>query len=988
MGVPIGISGTLVGTALETLGYYYQSYLLDTLGGILSGPVATLCFVIGAMVALTRLVLTGKPGMIVWLLVGPTLFYAVIGSRTQTFGSEWKFGRNARNQTQVSYEVQNYMQQPDVIENAAVSSLFAQYNKLVSSIVSQVVAVIVSAKEDIDARFLLRTELAAVVRSTEVEDQGLRLLLHENFFRNCGQMIDFAEQIRDPHYPEATRQEVQKQFLVAEKRTAVVDSLAKDYVATVLAKYPGLDSVVFQSTTREVAEWLHANSASMGSGPVDVAGFERRKLAAIDDIENGRQNLLTCGQVWNLVYTGLYQTAKSVADEALQQGKSIPESDLIQDLLMIRQGDLGSFPNLSQSGKAEQLHVLVRVISAYLLRNEMKKQSGAAFVNSFAKRGFEFAALTVPSESDLSHLERIRLRSTEWDYRTRIVTVATNLPYYQGLALYFLSILFIFFATLLLIPGRQNGFFLWFILWLWVKSWDIGFAIVMLLDDILYSLFTYWHGAKDVMDATGLGISADLPTTWYALRHLDPSFQLTTYYSIIAGALGAVPIVSSYLILSSLKGGSSLITDGVSRLAAGFGSHARTGGGAQTAINQLKLSAYDEEIERAQANVDAYKNGTEQPPSRSALAQSNLGTGRSQGASANQLTEDLKHKAALAGAAAGAAAGTGGAGYAVGNLFQRAVRMGPGVSSAIRNSLTIIGGGIQTWGTFEKALRKAGMDREAGLLNAHLDIASQQAPLATFNDEKVLKWSAQARALGQLEVPWADREGAWDAEVRKEVFDITSQRIFDAAHYRSWEDALGKFSLSVAGLVNMGVAWAAEVEHEAKLGGRRIEDTIVRPPLEGGRLGRGWQDANGLPGHFGQEIEISAPGKESVTPTNEGLLIFKGKYGDFGTVAIVAHRNNTFTIYANLKENDGLSVREGEWVTTSSVIGVATSSSHSTPVSFHFAIVDSGFRWVDPRPLMDDKLPLNSAAVEESFKQFLIAQRAKFNPEPRPFPDQ
>jgi Transglycosylase SLT domain len=50
---------------------------------------------------------------------------------------------------------------------------------------------------------------------------------------------------------------------------------------------------------------------------------------------------------------------------------------------------------------------------------------------------------------------------------------------------------------------------------------------------------------------------------YYSLREIDPTFQLGTYYSIMGIVISAVPVVTSYLILGSLKGGAGLISSGV-----------------------------------------------------------------------------------------------------------------------------------------------------------------------------------------------------------------------------------------------------------------------------------------------------------------------------------------------------------------------------------------------------------------------------------------
>ena len=118
---------------------------------------------------------------------------------------------------------------------------------------------------------------------------------------------------------------------------------------------------------------------------------------------------------------------------------------------------------------------------------------------------------------------------------------------------------------LLLIPGKHAGFLLWFVLWIWAKSWDIGFAVVMLLDEMLFALMNVRHVDGTEQGPAGLQLDPDLALAMRSLEEVDPTFSLTTYYNIIGIALNSIPIISAYLILGSLRGGAGLISAGNQR---------------------------------------------------------------------------------------------------------------------------------------------------------------------------------------------------------------------------------------------------------------------------------------------------------------------------------------------------------------------------------------------------------------------------------------
>ena len=77
--------------------------------------------------------------------------------------------------------------------------------------------------------------------------------------------------------------------------------------------------------------------------------------------------------------------------------------------------------------------------------------------------------------------------------RQETFTFAMQLPYYQGVLLYFMATAYPFLAFIVLLPGRAHNFLSVPLAWLWVKSWDIGFAVVITLDKIMYNALPDWQ---------------------------------------------------------------------------------------------------------------------------------------------------------------------------------------------------------------------------------------------------------------------------------------------------------------------------------------------------------------------------------------------------------------------------------------------------------------------------------------------------------------
>ncbi len=988
----IGSSGTLIGTALESLGYYYQSYLLDSLDKVLFGPVAVGLFVIAALTAMVNYALTGKAKMIGWALVGPALLAGILFNRTDTSGSAWMFGKQPRTQAVADYEVHHFLNVNNP-PKARVSSFFANYTDFVSSIMQSLVGIITATKPAIDGRFLIRAELSTMVRSSQIEDAGLRILLHDVFYRECGDLIDTGNDVRDKTIPDTERAQLAETFLAIEQRVVQVKDLPKDYIATLMAKYTDLQPRAFGQTTRDIAAWIEGGGGKIpGAISEDNTSlFQSRKTQAIGYIEREKKNNLTCLQVWNFVYVGLYQNASLIREVAQDKGRGMDQNQLVKDLLMVRASESPSLPSSTAVEQAKNLHYLNRVIATYTLRNERNRPSGAAFMNNYSNKGFEFTTLKVPTESDLSHLERLRLKSQEWSNKTGIIATAANLPYYQGLALYLLAIVFPFFALLLVIPGRQNGFIFWCLLWIWIKSWDIGFAIVMLLDDVLYSIFTYWGETKGVYGEVSIGMSPDLADTLSALRTLDPTFQLSTYYSIIGAAIASIPMLSSYLILGSVKGGASIIAEGSKNFSAQFSTAAQSGE-SQPFVTGSKIDAFEDEQKQAARQTGAYMVGggdTSHAPRQSQIS-SVQGSGAPQNQPGNPLFEDTNSKSRALGVAQGAAAGTG-MGTTVAQSLPGILGSSPGAARTMRNFLDTVGGGVQTWGKFESALREAGRDREAAMLKAHLDVVSASVPFDTFQENKVRRMSAESRIYGMLEIPWTQREGGWGASLQKEITSLTNQRIYEAAPYKAWESVIKGFDGSTKGAMSAMVSMALSSQAQINNGSGNVADTVAALPFPGAVV----RNSNGLPrdNKLFLEFGMSASARAAGTPayiyaTNDGVVIYKGKLGSDGQtsgagaedVIIVKHRNNTYSYYSGHDPNDTLNIEAGTKVSVNKPIGILKSPDDS----LFFRVIGSHFQWMEPKPMLSGLLPIESQDLSDGQRKVVAEQSAKYKISPYP----
>lgn len=676
----IGSSGTLIGAALETVGYYYQSFILDSLsigqGQTALASIAGLLLTIGAIVALISTVTTGGYKMWKWLLLGPAMFFFALDPRIETGGVEWKNGWEERPRDAVIATADKTSGEDLGDEYVAkVPALFANYNKLISKTVQGAVGTIHAGKTNMDLKFVLRPMLNGVMMSSVVQDQGLRELIHASLLdsKGCQKEIESARKMADLAYSEQDRDYAASEFqsLINSNRK-ILGPNAQRFVKDIARAYPQIFSMQLVTTADDAVRNVRADchdprnldqledcikpEADINALLEHVRSQDQRMQNEVEsvrgigltgknfqdavalrlksqfpispDVEKRIREPFSCMDIWKFAFIGLHVEAKKSIDMVLKEAedRDWKKEDALPELraLLINEEEMRQRTS-TQGGEVgpsnvELTNAMISAIAKRIFSNEAKKGSTAAILTNYISDGPSVNRIGVAADSPMETLERTRLQNEEWRERSKIMVAAGQMPYYQGIALYFLAILYPFFAMLLLVPGKHSGFLMWFMLWFWVKSWDFGYAVVQMLDDVLYSIFS--HNLNANTGVTWNGLSVDLPAAVWAMREADPTFQLATYYSIIGVCLHSVPVVSSMLILGSLKGGAGMISAGIDRIrSSDFGAIGKgTGfsGGSTNAFVHGKLMgnryAYHNRQHNAVAGLDLSQSTPLQNP--------------------------------------------------------------------------------------------------------------------------------------------------------------------------------------------------------------------------------------------------------------------------------------------------------------------------------------------------------------------------------------
>jgi hypothetical protein len=126
----------------------------------------------------------------------------------------------------------------------------------------------------------------------------------------------------------------------------------------------------------------------------------------------------------------------------------------------------------------EMVGFVKMVILSYMFRNELlyappvTKTNGRFSPSDQARSYSEAYVRTIGSKSKFAEIY-------QW---------AVMMPHIQGILLYLILASYPFVCMVMIIPGYWKGFFTWVAFFAWVKIWDIGFAVVQVLERSVWAM--------------------------------------------------------------------------------------------------------------------------------------------------------------------------------------------------------------------------------------------------------------------------------------------------------------------------------------------------------------------------------------------------------------------------------------------------------------------------------------------------------------------
>ena len=146
------------------------------------------------------------------------------------------------------------------------------------------------------------------------------------------------------------------------------------------------------------------------------------------------------------------------------------------------------------------------------------------------------------------------LNQRRLDYSQQIYSYTMNIPHWQGTFFFCLSACYPFFVIIVVVPSRAAIFVFVPLAWLWVESWDIGFALIEIFNRVLWELIPGVNANMDkfnVQSGEGGDFIENAPALLSAVLAVDPTFDASQQSYYVSAATAAVPAIMGYAIFKS-----------------------------------------------------------------------------------------------------------------------------------------------------------------------------------------------------------------------------------------------------------------------------------------------------------------------------------------------------------------------------------------------------------------------------------------------------
>ena len=526
--------------SMESEGARIQADMLDWVTASEGQSLAGLLFLTAIIAAIFTFAAGGNYRAARCLLVGPPLFFFLTVVRVPHSMTQWQFGEDIFPQEYVEQSLQAVGSG----QAAGKVSLFFQYWSIFSSEITQRLIQLLKLTED-QSHLDFITKIERYMREQnfdQIKDTNIRILIRTVVASKCARYYMLQKTAADPTIDIVSKSHIQDDLAEMEN----------DRVVTI-------DEVFRQDENELVSGLIEASQAGFA--------HELNKQNSLVDEPLQAGKTYTCGEIWRHVVSALRPQVQDQINKSLESNLSpLQEPDKVRQkfyrkICLYNSRATGQYKdNNCREGAAGNLGGVIEAVDWVIGRSlwhlmwsrnpytdaiDLEGHSGVyASISGGGEIGGGDAYNTFTSQS----IRRYN-RSASFGFKSGFLNAAMALPNFQAVGLLLLAASYPFFAMVVILPGRAGSLFLWMGLWMWLKLWDFGFAIVMMIDNILYVMFP--RGPN-----VGPGDITEAGRTWVRIMEVDSNYSSAMYYNIIATCMYSVPVVTGFLIK---RGGSELI---------------------------------------------------------------------------------------------------------------------------------------------------------------------------------------------------------------------------------------------------------------------------------------------------------------------------------------------------------------------------------------------------------------------------------------------
>jgi hypothetical protein len=509
VGTASGSVGNFISALLETAGLHLQGEILTTFQSLFHS--AAYFLLIAAMIGvLLSFVLSGGYKLLPSFLLGTTLFMFVLETRTEVDPTQVQVGsRVATSSKEDQIKMLRLVGGDDAFDKKpSVSFVFRTFDRLVSSIIQTIVGFQMDTINGKDLEVQLRDDAMRFLFSQGSDRAEYRRLVGLSMGGPCGDFSRYAHEEVDRTVKEAQLRKTNR-------------------------------------GTADDRKWFDAEADRIAQGKREIAN---RGVRLDSDLENylseinaNQQPVLTCSDVWRATTIASFAEAQNLEAYAKEKFEAIAVPKEYEQFTRWEKVK-GSVQNVLRDTDPQYR---VELMAASILRHTLPVTPNELVTAQIIQNR--------PLSAQMLRGVELGTHAMFSGENTGLAYFAGMIPYLQGFMLFILAAAFPFFALFLLTPHKMKGFLIWFGLWFWVKSWDIGFALVHVVREYLWYFMSRKTLSPDLTNTTGLtgGLQlnwADPASVFRVMSEFDPIANMGTYTALVSILTLAIPVIMAYLV--------------------------------------------------------------------------------------------------------------------------------------------------------------------------------------------------------------------------------------------------------------------------------------------------------------------------------------------------------------------------------------------------------------------------------------------------------